>query len=645
MNRIPTGRADFIQRYQNIELDLQDSHIVSQLRQAGLSARDIRELTRKDGHRLVMIDNKLREVSNAGRNNKINAEEAFFFFEEKDKNGTWDSVDPDNPANPNRAALNKRLKILGGAFEKLLAAGGGSATNNSRNIGSGTDTDGTEVPELADMTLEQANDFFNQHPELCYDRPLAESRYTLNPDMAQEIWEDNSLHNTRDLLTKLIKVGEQWQEVPTHIRTDDDIRLIAYQNTWQSKQRDMLRFVRPGEWYIGSSHHNPGNRTITRQVMQHEEKGVEMLKFSITHIRNYIGIRDTRNKPGLVATDSPRSYANQHKAGHVNPKDYPSILWRVKFPTAVSHAEQRAYINNIRTWSMLMQKVTKFPPDYNGNDNLMTNTMEKVVEFGDTVLSALSGSQRSLRKLHDKAAQVYCSESGMHLALNLGLNVPLNEATVGHLFGAERWPNVRSLLNEGRAFWKNNRHLDYYGNGHDGYVLNSEQNRMVATEAAPDWLKPLKDRTPERQLTGGGLAFRPWNTADMIEHFIKTAVPREGNETWDVSNTQAELLSWVKPAIFQSLGFSPAKPPPPPLVMLFDTLIAKVRKTYSSYQAFREAIQPELIAANQIVAPKAGGEGMFVPPHMVISINGDDDELIALEPVGQLFHIDVLRSK
>ena len=165
---------------------------------------------------------------------------------------------------------------------------------------------------------------------------------------------------------------------------------------------------------------------------------------------------------------------------------------------------------------------------------------------------------------------------------------------------------------------------------------------MVSIEAAPDWLQPLAERVPGRQLAGGGLVFRPWTSSDIIEHFIKTSVPREGNETWDVSNTQAELLNWTKPAIFHSLGFGADNPPPPELVILFDTLIAKVRKTYDSYEAFRQAIQPELAQANHIVQPRAGGEGAFVPPHMVISINGDADELIALEPVGQLFHIDVL---
>ncbi|CAA6817964.1 MAG: Unknown protein [uncultured Thiotrichaceae bacterium] len=649
MSQIPTRRTEFLQRYATIELDLSNGQVIQQLSQAGLSRTDLRELTSKDGHRLVMISGKLREVANTSRNNRINAEEAFFFFEEKDKNGTWDSVDPDNTNNPNQMELVKRIRILGEAFEQQLAGNSSSTPNN--NMGNNTSGSGTtaadgsiRVPKLADLTLDAANQFFAQHPGQCYDRPLPATQYTVKANAAKALWDDDSLQNNRDLLTKLIQVGDNWEEVPTHIRQDSDIRPIAYQNSWQSKQRDLLRYMLPGEWFIGSSHHNPGNRQITRQVMQDEEKGLEMLKFSITHIRNYIGIRDTRGKPGMVGTDSPRSYANKNSAGHVNPKNYPALIWRVRFLEGITPAEQRAYINNIRTWSMLMHKVTKFPPDYNGTDNLMTNTMDKVVGFGADVLDALSGSRSSLNKLHQKSAQVYCSESGMHLALNLGLNAPLNKQTVSQLFGASTWPKVLSMVNEGRNFWKNGKHLDYYGSGSDGYVQNSEQNRMVDMEEAPDWLKPLKERMSSRPLSAGGLVFRPWDSADMIEHFIKTAVPRKGRETWAVSNTQAELLGWAKPGIFHSLGFGHNNPPPPPLVMLFDTIISKVRQTYDSYDAFRAAIQPELMAAQQIVAPKSGGEGAFVPPHMVTSIEGDADELIALEPVGQLFHIDTLQK-
>lgn len=641
MSQIPTKRVAFVERYKNLEINLKNTAMISQLKQAGLSTADLRALSAKDGHRLAIANGKLVELSNSERNNQINAEEAYLFFEEKDKNGTWESVDPHNTDNPNRAKLVERIRILGGIFESQLS----SVPDFLPTRPGAVNPDGTvRVPKLADITLEVANQFFVDHPDQCYERELPASNYTINAAAASKLWKDPSLQTQRDLLTKMIQIGDQWEEVPTHIRGDEDIRLIAYQNTWQSKQRDMLRFALPGEWYLGSSHHNPGNRTITRQVMQDEEKGLEMLKFSITHIRNYIGIRSQSGKPGIVATDSPRSYANQHKAGHVNPKDYPALMWRVRFLGDISSAEQRAYINNVRTWSMLLHKVTKFPPDYNGNDNLMTNTMDKVIDFGGTVLNALMGNKADMRKLHEKSAQVYCSESGMHLALNLGLNVPINKAVITSLYGASTWPKILKIVNSGDSFWKNGQHLDYYGNGPDGYTMNCEQNRLVDLEEAPDWLKPLSSRLPNRPLSGGGLAFRPWDSADMIEHFIQTAVPRKGNETWEVSNAQAELLTWAKPGIFHSLGFTQANPPPPQLVILFDTIVSKVRLNYDSYDDFRAAITPELAMAHQIVSPKSGGEGAFVPPHMVISINGDADELIALEPVGQLFHLDVLHG-
>ena len=636
-------RATFIQTYQGIELDLNDGGIVKKLKEIGFDNSDVRALTDKDGHRLAMVGGKLKEVSNAARDGKINAEEAFLYFEEKDANGSWASVDSDDRSNRNRLALDKRLRVLGTMFDAQLNTGSGSSAPPSVNNDPVTFTG--KVPMLANMSLKQANQFFDQHPEARYDRALPASEYELDASSAAKGFQDRTLTTARDLVSKLIEVGNRWDSVLTHVHREEDIRLIAYRNQWQSKQRDMLRFIQPGEWYLGTSHHNPGNRQIIRSVLQDPEAGVEMLKFNITHVRNYIGVRDDRNNEGVVATDSPRSYAEQHSAGCANNKDYPFLLWRVRFLGNVSHAEQRAYINNIRSWSMLLSKVTKFPPDYNGNDNLMTYNMEKVVEFGSHVLGALMGSRADLNKLHSKSEQVYCSESGMHLSLNLGLNIPLNKEHIDANFRGIKWSSIQEMLGQGKSFWANGKHHDFYGSGSDGYVQNSALNRQVDMEQAPDWLEPLKDKLADRPLSGGGLAFRPWNTADMIEHFIKTSIPRKGRETWDVANAQAELLTWAKPGIFYSMGFTGSNQPPRELVMLFDTLIAKVRTNYASYDDFRTAIAPELMAANQIVAPKAMGEGAFVPPHMVVTIQGDEDEMIALEPVGQCFHEDFLRKR
>lgn len=61
---------------------------------------------------------------------------------------------------------------------------------------------------------------------------------------------------------------------------------------------------------------------------------------------------------------------------------------------------------------MLIQKITKFPPDYNGNDNLMTNTLDKVLDFGGKALTAILGNKADMKELHQQSAQVYCSESG-----------------------------------------------------------------------------------------------------------------------------------------------------------------------------------------------------------------------------------------
>jgi hypothetical protein len=640
------NRIDFIHKYKNIELDLKDVKIIKELKIAGFNGQDIQVLTLKDGHRLVKIRGNLKVISNAARNGMISAEEAYLYFEEKDRNGSWAAVDSDDLANPNQQSLDKRMRILDAIFQAQqdVARISTLAPNRVQKKDNSTLRFTEKIPTLANLTRQQANQFFDQYPEACYDRDLPLSNYGMRPSVMATAFDDPTLKQPRDLVSKRIEVGNQWETVLTHIRKESDIRLIAYRNQWKSKQRDLLRYIQPGEWYLGTSHHNLGNRNITQQTLQDIETGLDVLKFNITHVRNYIGVQDARHKAGVVATDSPRSYAIAHSAGHANNKDYPFLLWRVRFLGDVSHAEQRAYINNIRSWSMLFNKVTKFPLNYNGDDNLMTHNMDKVVEFGSHVLLSLAGSRSALNKLHSKSEQVYCSESGMHLALNLGLNIPLNKAGIEHNFSHVTWEKVKAMLGEGKSFWKNNKHPDYYGSGQDGYVKNSGQNRQVVMEQAPNWLQPLKDKLSDRKLTGGGLAFRPWNTADMIEYFIHTAVPRKGRETWAVANTQADLLTWSKPKIFESMGFSHSNPAPRKLVMLFDTLVTKLRTNYPSYHHFREAIAPELAMANQIVAPKAMGEGAFVPPHMVVSIKGDKDEMIALEPVGQCFHEDFLQK-
>lgn len=630
-------RIDFTRRYSNIELDLQNSNTIQSLQAAGLDHRDIQALTNKDGHRLAFVNGKLKEVANATRNNKINAEEAYLFFEEKDKNGSWASVNPDDFNNPNRFSLQERINALSALFEEHLDDGDISVS--TRGLGNSFSTQ--HVPVLSNMDKNAANEFFNRNPELRYDRPIARSPYRFNGNKAKQVFHDLSINEALDVVSKLSQVGNQWERVLTQIHHEDELNAIAYNNKLHTRQPDVCRHVLPGEWYIGMSHHNPKNRHITRQKLQDDEEGIELLKFNISHIRNYIGVRHSDGTLGVVSIDSPRSYAINNDGGVINPKDYPSVLIRVKFDASISQAEQRAYINNTRTWCMLFNKITKFPPEYNGKDNLMTNSHKKVLEFGRNVINALAGSGSALRALHSQSQQVYCSESGIHLALNLGLNVPLNQATITSLYGSSTWQTVKTAIAKDKDFWKNGAYPDFYGHGSDGYTQNSGLNRLVDMELAPDWLAPLKQRQHGKSLHND-LAFKPWTAADMIEYFIKHSVPREGRETWDVSNAQAELLTWAKPGIFFSIGFTPDNPPPPELVMIFDSLIAKVRKVYGSYQEFRQAITPELVAAQKVVAPKTQGEGAFVPPHMALSISGNRNELVGLEVVGQLMHEDVL---
>ncbi|MGV6809715.1 MAG: hypothetical protein ACWA5U_07555 [bacterium] len=638
------SRTDFVKTYQDIELNLQDGKIKKALLEAGLTQHDLYQLSRKDGHRLSLVNGRIIEINNAPRDQKINALEAYLFFEDKDRNGTWSSVTTNNPKNPNDKALKQRIHALRSVFDKQKSQ---INTNNSQQPFQQNQqyNNATYYPPILNkMSLEEANQWFNQNPALHYNRALAKSAYRFNGNQAKQVFNDVSINDELDVVSKLSKIGNEWVRVLTQIETPAQLRPIAFNNDHESHQTDVSRYILPGEWYIGMSHHNPQHRQITRAAVQDPETGIEMLKLNISHIRNYIGIQHDDGTKGIVSIDSPRSYAIERNGGTMNPRDYPSVLWRVVFDKSITLAEQRAYINNIRTWCMLFNKITKFPKGYNGEDNLMTNHYNKVIQFGEHVLYALMGDQVALSHLHHQSQQVYCSESGVHLALNLGLNIPLNEPTISQYYGAKAWNMLTKIIAQSDRFWKNGAYPDYYGYGLDGYTQYSQQNRLVTMELAPHWLQPLKKRLPHKKPKKGGLVFSPWTVADMIEYFVQKAVPRHTEESWEIANAQAELLTWTKPALFASMGFTENNPPPAELMMLFDRLIAKVRQVYDSYDALRQAILPELRQAQYIVAPRAAGEGAFVPPHIVFSINNEAHQLIGLEMVGQLMHEDALEK-
>lgn len=487
------------------------------------------------------------------------------------------------------------------------------------------------LPTLALFKEDAADQLFVEHPELHYDRTLPAPSYEFNLPVVQSLWHDNGLKSAAEILNKTLLLEPQPRSIATLLPTDQPLHLIGFKNNWRSKQRDVLRYIAPGEWYLGTSHHNLSERYITRQGLQSELMSRAYMNLSIDHIRHYIGVCDTSHRAGVVAVDTPRHYAAEQAAGHINPKEHPSLLWRLRFPTSVTPAQQRAYLNNIRTWTMLLHKVVQFADRPNGSDALQFSTWTSIQNLGANVLETLQYRGREAVALID-ASKVQLMEASLHLPLNLGLNVPLNQATITELYGVDAWFTVQRLVRDGRRLWRAGRIPDVYSVGAHQYVQHSEQHRMIQLELAPDWLKPLST----------DLILKPWGVEKVLMNFLQILEPEWNTTDWHTCNQQADILTYLKPTLLKSLGIVNERQAPPELVVKFDELISTIRTRYPSHQELIAALQPIFVQIESIVRNEQLSTGHYLPVAYLLHLRHAPDQELGLEMLGQLFHIDLL---
>ncbi|WP_020559552.1 hypothetical protein [Thiofilum flexile] len=490
-----------------------------------------------------------------------------------------------------------------------------------------------QPPSLAQLTEEEANQWMAQNPHLQYARPLPASHYQLNLPAIHSLWHDNGIKSSSELFNKILLLDKQTRLITTLLPAEQALHLIAFKNNWRSKQRDVLRYITPGEWYLGTSHRNPIERFITRQTLQDPILSRSLLNFSIDHVRHYIGVCDTSQRAGVVAVDTPRHYASEQAAGHINPKDHPALLWRLRFPSPISPAQQRAYLNNIRTWTMLLHKVVRFAAQPSGSDVLQYDTWPKVQALGQQVLAILQQRGRDSIALIE-ATQVQLMEASVYLPLNLGLNVPLNKATITQLYGQDAWFTIQRLVREGRRIWRAGRIPDIYGLGSHQYVQHSEQHRMVQLELAPDWLTPFKQE----------LVLQPWRVGEVLMQFLQCLEPHWDTQDWHTTNQQADILSYLKPTLFKALGVSEPSLAPPELVLNFDELISTLRTRQPSYPALLTQLQPIFAKIEQVLKVNQLSGGAYLPVAYLLSLTQKASSELALEAVGQMLHIDLLQS-
>lgn len=94
------------------------------------------------------------------------------------------------------------------------------------------------------------------------------------------------------------------------------------------QQKDLIRFVKPGEVYIAIKHHSP----MHPELVGNDK---EAIKFQATHIEIVVGVEvevDGKMVPGVITLNNPQAT----KTVSFGSPDYPLILTRLTFPKDLS---------------------------------------------------------------------------------------------------------------------------------------------------------------------------------------------------------------------------------------------------------------------------------------------------------------------
>lgn len=536
------------------------------------------------------------------------------------------------PATVKRAGFDAFVERL---KERTATPGGGAGTYAA----DGTSTSGPQGPAVGTATTA---DLVSGGARLDYDRPRPASAYTVDLAAADQLWSRPvPAQSPEDLFSTSVDLGGGNKlKVATHYVAGQPIKVIAYNNAWSVKQKDIARFFAPGEVFICVKHHKPQHPMLG-------SGGKEDVKFDSTHIEIGVGVEikeaGGKVKRGAVTLNNPQDY----ERGLFGAPDYPMIFLKLKFPAGISAKEKAAYIDNIRTWLVIANTFTNFPGNYNGGDPLGTRSVSQVRTLGDQLLKAMAGTAQEKRAatawLAEADNQVYCAELA-HVAVNLGIHCPLNKSGLGARFAA-----VAAAL-KSKKFVGDNPNVNA---------------ALVDLTTAPADLKPMAERlgvaatepTPESPF-GAGLALRPMTLASMIEEFIKEHVPRNRDqalspqEAATLAAAQAALYTSAKPGILESLGMGqkPATDPQRQAIEGLMTQIGQVIATpYTDYAELRRNLEPLLKQAAQVTGPRPNGTGAFMPPHawLLHALGKLDNNggLMGVEVVGHGLHTSILKPK
>jgi hypothetical protein len=172
--------------------------------------------------------------------------------------------------------------------------------------------------------------------------------------------------------------------------------------------------------------------------------------------------------------------------------------------------------------------------------------------------------------------------------------------------------------------------------------------KYVDLTVAPDDLGPAWSYAPDAQAESQKLAFKPMTMADIIQHFLRTHVPREqlGEQ---LAPVQGQLLEAMKPGLLEAMAMDQLPDTDPrrqAVEQLFTALVNVVKTSYESYAAFQAALEPLMEQARAITGPRDdSGTGYFVPPSLlhVVAQGKHPGGLIGLTYVGHGIHFSAAR--
>jgi hypothetical protein len=427
----------------------------------------------------------------------------------------------------------------------------------------------------------------------------------------------------------------------THL-FDERLNLIPYDDRDGGMDADGVSLERgdsvvaeyfpPGEIGFAIKHHRPSHRSLELEG----EAGIGLLrdlKLLDTHMGIVVGVR-RRGQIGALTLNNPQGY----DGGRFGSAKSAMLFLRPVYPAYLGETERLAFRNNIRTMLVGFNAVSSFPLKYDGGDPLGGYDHDSVLELAAMMVRAIAGDEAAAAWFRQPENLIYCAELA-HIAASAGLLAPLNAKTFEPLVGAPTWASFRQQVEE------HNR-----GRASAFTELNqNEQISLIELAIASEELAPVTAYAPPgMEPPPGLLAFRPMTTADVLDTFLQSLVPRRPQGE-GLAAAQSQLLASARKSVLVAVGLEQGESNDPrrqAFERVYDRLVAAVGRRYADYGEYRAAIEPLLQEVEKLTVGLAGpGDGLYVPPSLFhLEAQGLwPHGLLGVRYVGHGLHLSLVR--